>query len=318
MIIDLKTTTKDSYRFATRSELLNKYYNDIRRYPLLSPEQEREAFEKLKELNDERDRLRQEAQLNGINHLSDISEIDRQIAETKGMVINANQRFVVSVAKKFTNGKNLPDLISEGNIGLMTAIDTFDMSKGAKFSTHAIWYIRREINRYCMELSPSIKKTNRQKTFYIKIKAVSELQQQWHRDPSPEELMDYMNSKYGCDIKDVSDIMDLRVSSIDNVPSDESQIPKTISRAQVECASRNLCEDRNDREQNGKLAERMLNALNPKEQEVIKLFFGIGTDKEYCIKEISKRIGLTAERTRQIKESCLKKMKNFAMSMKRT
>ena len=250
--------------------------------------------------------------------MSEISEIDKNISDTKGILINANQRFVVSVAKKFTNGKNLPDLISEGNIGLMTAIDTFDMSKGAIFSTHAIWYIRREINRYCMELSPSIKKTNRQKTFYIKIKAVSELQQLWHRDPSPEELMDYMNSKYGCDIKDVSDIMDLRVSSIDNIPSDESQVPRSFSRVQVECASRNLCEDKNDREQNGNLAERMLNALEPKEREVIKMFFGIGTDKEYCLKEISKKIGLTAERTRQIKESCLKKMKTFAVSMKKS
>lgn len=312
MIVDLKSKTKDVYGYASTSEQLKRYYSDIRRYPLMTREEEMIAFNKMIELKERR---------KGTSSISEIRTIDAEIDLEKNKIINSNQRLVVSVAKKFTNGKNLMDLIEEGNIGLIMAVNAFDPNNGAKFSTFAIWYIRREINRYCLETMPQIRKTNSHKTFFIKTKAINKFQQMEHRDPSPSELMDFMNENYSYDIKDEADITDMKISSLDFKVDDDS---KSTNRAlEMACSSKNLFEDVIDLDEIKRLTERMLETLSKRDKYILKKSFGIDCDTEYGFREIAEQlerelnIKITPERVRQIKNDSVEKIKELYVKIKR-
>ena len=143
MVINLKNRTSNIF---TRTETLVKYYDDIRHYKLLSQEEEVQLFITLK-------------------------EGDKKSKEKARItIVNANQRFVVAVAKKFGTNENLLDLISEGNIGLMEAIDRFDYTKGVRFSTFAVWYIRRAINFYNINHGSLVTKSNIAKRYRVIIR----------------------------------------------------------------------------------------------------------------------------------------------------
>ena len=150
--------------FFERTECLKSYYEDIRRYPLLTKEEEYNLFEKY---------------YNGSN-------FEKEKAREK--IINHNLRFVVSVAKKYANNENILDVIEEGTMGLIEALESFDYTKGYKFISYAVHYIRRAINQYRVEYDDLVKKTNYNKTFHLMTKTKNEFIQQNHRQPTLEEL----------------------------------------------------------------------------------------------------------------------------------
>lgn len=312
MIVDLKSKTKDTYGFVSTSDQLKRYYADIRRYHVMSREEELAAFNKMWELKECRK----------CDHtIKELVTIDAEIDREKNKIINSNQRLVVSVAKKFTNGKNLMDLIEEGNIGLIMAVNSFDPNNGAKFSTFAVWYIRRQINRYCIETMPAVRKTNAHKTFFIKSRAINKFQQKEQRDPSPSELMDFMNENYSYEIKDESDITDMRISSLDFKVDDEDK--PVNSMLEMACSSKNLFEDVIDFDEIKRLTDVMLDKLSKRDKYILKKSFGIDCDKEYGFKEISEQlekefdIKITPERVRQIRNKGVEKIQELYVKLKR-
>ena len=284
MIVNLKSGTSDYFE---RTETLIRYYDDIRKYGLLSQEDEIKLFQLLK---------------NG-------SSSDKQKA--RETIINSNQRFVVAIAKKFGTNDNILDLISEGNIGLMEAVDRFDYTKGVRFSTFAVWYIRRAVNTYNINHGTLVTKSNISKTYHVISQATNKFIQRELRQPTLEELRDIIVNEYNVDIKDVIDVLETRVVSIDNDYNNASdnQNFKDVMEFKTNSAYENSFEKDSDKEFNKELIDTMLNKLSSREQEIIKLIFGIGYDREYELQEVAKKVNLTTERVRQLKFTIMNKLK---------
>lgn len=284
MVVNLKTGTSDYF---ARTETLTRYYEDIRKYNVLSSEEEVEYFLMLK---------------NG-------SDAEKNFARKQ--LVNSNQRFVVAIAKKFGTNDNVLDLISEGNIGLMEAIDKFDVTRGIKFATYAVWYIRRAINLYNINYGDVVTKSNISKTYHVISQATNKFLQREFRQPTLEELKEILLTEYDVDIKEVEDILDTHYISIDesDQKDDDNANVGDMLLFNSTSASRNLYERESDCEFNKKLITNMLQKLTPKEQEIIKMVFGIGYDREYELQEIGAKLGLTTERVRQLKFSVIDKLK---------
>lgn len=284
MIVNLKARTSDYFE---RTDTLVRYYEDIRRYQLLSLEEESELFNLLKDGNDDEKRY------------------------ARSRIINANQRFVVAIAKKFGTNDNILDLISEGNIGLMEAIDKFDVSKGVKFATFAVWYIRRAINLYNINNGALVTKSNISKTYHVISQATNKFIQREFRQPTLDELRELLEKEYNIDIKDSIDIIDTRILSIDG-ESDDSEDSENVGDTIVYKSNNayiNSYEKCVENDFNKELIQSMLNKLSKREQEIIKLIFGIDCDREYELQEVAQKVGLTTERVRQLKFSIINKLK---------
>ena len=219
----------------------------------------------------------------------------------------ANLRFVVSVSKQYQNqGLSLPDLINEGNLGLIKAAKRFDETRGFKFISYAVWWIRQSILQAIAEQSRIVRLPLNQVGSLSRIsKAFSKLEQQFEREPSHEEL----SAITEISIDKISDA--LRVSSrhvsmdapfangeentlLDVIEDSESP------RADVQLMSESLKKE----------IDRSLNTLNEREREVVKLFFGIGTTHGLTLEEIGAKFDLTRERVRQIKEKAIRRLRH--------
>ncbi len=217
----------------------------------------------------------------------------------------ANLRFVVSVAKQYQNqGLSLPDLINEGNLGLIKAAEKFDETRGFKFISYAVWWIRQSILQALAEQSRIVRLPLNQVGSLNKInKAFSKFEQENERTPSPEELADVMELP-----KDkVSDT--LRISGrhvsvdapfvdgednslLDVMVNDDSPV------ADLTLVKESLCKE----------IDRALTTLTDRERDIVKLFFGIGA-QEMTLEEIGEHFGLTRERVRQIKEKAIRRLR---------
>ena len=222
----------------------------------------------------------------------------------------ANLRFVVSVAKQYQNqGLSLPDLINEGNLGLIKAAEKFDETRGFKFISYAVWWIRQSILQALAEQSRIVRLPLNQVGSLNKInKALARFEQENERTPSPEELavvLDIPKEK-------VSDT--LRVSgrhvSVDAPFADgeDNNLLDVLVNADSPNADRGLINESLSTE-----VDRALATLTERERDIIKYFFGIGCS-EMTLEEIGDKFGLTRERVRQIKEKAIRKLRTSSRS----
>ncbi|MEI6523789.1 MAG: sigma-70 family RNA polymerase sigma factor [Bacteroidia bacterium] len=232
-----------------------------------------------------------------------------QIALEK--LTKANLRFVVSVAKQYQNqGLSLPDLINEGNLGLIKAARRFDETRGFKFISYAVWWIRQSILQALAEQARIVRLPLNQVGSLNKInKAFSKLEQEFERTPSAEELADIL------DIAEDKVADTLRVSgrhiSMDApfVQGEENTLLDVLVNGDSPRADNSLIIESLQRE-----IERSLATLTERERDVVKLFYGIGYSHEYTLEEIGDRFDLTRERVRQIKEKAIKRLKHSSRS----
>ena len=222
----------------------------------------------------------------------------------------ANLRFVVSVAKQYQNqGLSLPDLINEGNLGLIKAAEKFDETRGFKFISYAVWWIRQSILQALAEQSRIVRLPLNQVGSLNKInKAFSRFEQENERRPSPEELADSSDLP----AEKVADT--LRVSgrhiSVDApfVEGEDNSLLDVLVNDDSPIADRTLINESLSTE-----VERALSTLTERERDIIKLFFGINT-QEMTLEEIGEKFGLTRERVRQIKEKAIRRLRHSSRS----
>ncbi len=222
----------------------------------------------------------------------------------------ANLRFVVSVAKQYQNqGLSLPDLINEGNLGLIKAAEKFDETRGFKFISYAVWWIRQSILQALAEQSRIVRLPLNQVGSLNKInKALSKFEQEHERKPTPEELAEELEIT----ADKVSDT--LRVSgrhiSVDApfVDGEANSLLDVLINNDSPVADKRLVSESLSRE-----IDRALSTLTERERDIIKLFFGISC-QEMTLEEIGERFELTRERVRQIKEKAIRRLRHTSRS----
>ena len=260
-------------------EILDKYLQEIGREPLITPDEEVELAQRIRQ--------------------GDKRALDR--------LVRANLRFVVSVAKQYQNqGMDLPDLINEGNLGLIKAAEKFDETRGFKFISYAVWWIRQSILQALAEQSRIVRLPLNQVGSLNKIqRAINAFEQKHQRKPSPQEIADELDVP----VEKVKE--SIRVSgrsvSVDTPFGDgedgtlldvmpDTSNPGTDSALNSESLANEL--------------NRAINALPSRERQIVRYFYGIGC-QEMSLEEIGERFDLTRERVRQIKEKALRHIKHI-------
>ena len=261
------------------SQSLEKYLQEIGKVELITPEEEVRLARLIKQ--------------------GDQIALDR--------LTKANLRFVVSVAKQYQNqGLSLPDLINEGNLGLIKAAQRFDETKGFKFISYAVWWIRQSILQSLAEQARIVRLPLNKVGLTNRIqKAFSQLEQEFEREPSAEELAELLNM----DLEEVTSSLGInaRHVSVDS-PLSEGEENSLLD------VLENTNADKTDAELEHKQSlktdiERSLTTLTERQKEVICFFFGIGVDHPLSLEDIGDRFNLTRERVRQIKDKAITKLR---------
>ncbi|MBK8503076.1 MAG: RNA polymerase sigma factor RpoD/SigA [Saprospiraceae bacterium] len=272
----LKITNKITNR---ESLALDKYLNDISKIQLLSAEEETQLAQRIKQGDD--------------------SALD--------ILTKANLRFVVSVAKQYQNqGLSLSDLINEGNLGLMKAARRFDETKGFKFISYAVWWIRQSILQAIVEYSRLVRLPLNKVGQYNKVnEAITYFTQEYEREPSVEELSDLLDMS----VNEISTVLkgSVRHLSVDAPISDDDDNSTLLDMMAIEGNNGpdlKLMEESLQREVNSGLS-----LLSPREVDVLVAYYGLNSSSSRTLEEIGEMYGLTRERVRQIKERALRRLR---------
>ncbi len=264
------------------SQSLDKYLHEIGKVDLITAEEEIILAQKIRE--------------------GDQAALER--------LTKTNLRFVVSVAKQYQNqGLTLGDLINEGNLGLIKAAKRFDETKGFKFISYAVWWIRQSILQAIAEQSRIVRLPLNQVGSLSKIsKAFSKLEQEYEREPSPEELAETLETT----VDKISDTLSNsgRHVSMDApfVTGEENTLLDVLGNKEPNTDSLLIDES---------LAEeirRSLSSLTEREREIVTLFFGLGGSSPFSLEEIGEKFSLTRERVRQIKDKALQRLRHTSRS----
>jgi len=225
----------------------------------------------------------------------------------------ANLRFVVSVAKQYQNqGLSLPDLINEGNLGLIKAAQRFDETRGFKFISYAVWWIRQSIIQSLAEQARIVRLPLNKVGLTSKVsKAVQTLEQQYEREPSVEEISEFLDmgtdeivASLGNSFRHVS--MDMPLTE-----GEDSTLIDVMQNPNATATDEQLAHIDSMKQE----IERSLRQLTARQQEVIRLFFGIDEDHALSLEEIGSRFGITRERVRQIKDKAITKLRSTSRSV---
>jgi RNA polymerase primary sigma factor len=235
-----------------------------------------------------------------------ISKAKYLVTEAKNELITRNLRLVVNIAKNYV-GRGLPllDLIQEGNIGLMKAVDKFKYEKGFKFSTYATWWIRQAITRALIDQTKTIRVPVHMMEFYNRVtKASRELTQQLGREPTNEEIAKKLVvpvRKVEEVFRAIQDPIALQTPIGDEDTELEDFIGDKTSPSPYSDA---------ERIETSEQIQRVLRTLTPKEETVIRMRFGIGVDRDHTLEEVGRYLSITRERVRQIEAKALRKLKH--------
>jgi RNA polymerase primary sigma factor len=265
------------------SQSLDKYLQEIGKVELLTAEEEIDLARKIKK--------------------GDQKSLEK--------LTKANLRFVVSVAKQYQNqGLSLGDLINEGNLGLIKAAKRFDETRGFKFISYAVWWIRQSILQALAEQSRIVRLPLNRVGALNKIgKAFSTLEQEFEREPSASELAEELDMS----LFEVADTLKIsgRHLSMDApfAQGEDNRLLDVIQDERTPLPDNDLLKESLSRE-----VERALSTLSDREAEVIRLYFGLGREHSLTLEEIGEKFNLTRERVRQIKEKAIRRLRHASRS----
>ncbi len=225
----------------------------------------------------------------------------------------ANLRFVVAVAKQYQNqGLSLADLINEGNLGLIKAAKRFDETRGFKFISYAVWWIRQAILQALAEQSRIVRLPLNKVGVLHKIgKMTNNLQQEFGREPDATEIAKELDINTG-EVNDALRIAGRHLSlEAPFTPGEENRLLDVIQDSKLPLPDEDLMDDSLKEE-----IEKVLCELDERERDVISLYYGINRERSYTLEEIGENYGLTRERVRQIKEKAIKRLRHTKRSKK--
>lgn len=282
-IVDCKS--KNSL-YWNRDEITVAYFNDIKSYPLLTQDEERELLTIIK------------------------TEKGKKSEDALKKLIECNQRFIVSVARKSSNSYNLLDIVNEGNLGLYKAIENYDLSKKERFITYAIFWVRKYINNYLITKERSIVPNNAHKLYTYLHKINNEFFSVQHRYPTTEELKAILLERYNINITNTEDLLPCVVSSIDEeVSNSKGQDYKIEDVSEFSAVtSNNNINDYIENIDNKKIVNYLLSCLKDRDKEIIVKYYGIDCEA-VSIDKIASNLCLTKERVRQIINNTLSFLK---------
>ncbi|MEA3452114.1 MAG: RNA polymerase sigma factor RpoD/SigA [Bacteroidota bacterium] len=269
-----------THRITSRdSDSIDKYLKEVAKIELINSDEEVELAQKIQ---------------NG-----DIKALEK--------LVNANLRFVISVAKQYqSQGLNLPDLISEGNIGLIKAANRFDYTKGFKFISYAVWWIRQTILQALAENSRIVRlPVNKVGTVNKINKLIVKMTQEFEREPTPEEIA----SQLEIDAKDIKELIALsEKTSYLEAPVNNSEESITL----LDILSNKNTMLKEEKDSVKYIINNLLQVLHDRDCKIIKMYYGISYQHKYTLDEIAKELGLTRERIRQLKTKAMYKLKSQA------
>ncbi|HQV77463.1 MAG TPA: RNA polymerase sigma factor RpoD/SigA [Chitinophagales bacterium] len=275
--ITTKITSRDSFS-------IDKYLSEISKLPMLSEEEEVETAKKIKQ--------------------GDAAALDK--------LVNSNLRFVVSVAKQYQNqGLALNDLINEGNVGLIKAATKFDETKGFKFISYAVWWIRQSILQALIEQPRVVRLPMNKATIYNKIqRTIVEFEQNNQREPSNDELAELLEMKPD-ELATLRATLTFHLSIDTPIGEDDDTTSLDLMSDNSISTPDSLLIDESLHDE----LEHALHALSEREAEIVRYYFGINEfSQSYSLDEIGIKMHLTRERVRQVKDKAIRKMRRFAIT----
>jgi len=305
------TGSANAHEPHSESDPLALYLKQISTYALLTIEQEQQIGQKISEFKAQMAEYEIEKE-NGIKDAELFarkwSTTEKLLFEQKNRMIKSNLRLVVSIAKKYQNrGISLLDLIDEGNIGLIEAVERFDYTRGCRFSTYGTWWIRQAIIKSLADKARVIRipihmLNTIKKTFFVS----KQLTQDLGREPTDVELADYMN------------VSEDKIKSIIQLSQETASLDTTVDDEHVTRLSE-LIKDENSLEPAESVfhsslqdtLSNVLDQLNKREKRIIQLRFGLAGEGPLTLEETGKMLGITRERVRQIQEKAIAKLKSF-------
>lgn len=272
-----------------RNDTLTRYFNDIKKFKVMTQEEEKEFIVK--------------AQNGDVN--------------AQNMLVNSNQRYIFSFAKKFASYCNVNDLVSIATEGFIKAIEKFDVARETRLCTYANQWMGQKIRAYLIDEHLSVRKSNYNKTYSKVTKIKNKFFLENGRFPQVEEIQYLLEKEYGVVIKEICDLIDVNINSISQSYDEGETSVEDSTEYNLATSSINAYEVETDKDYTKALVATMINTLSDREQVIIKKVFGIGC-YPMELDEIAKEMGMSKERIRQIKVDVCKKLKErFSSSKKR-
>ena len=299
-----KTPTNDPVRM---------YLKEIGKVPLLTASEEVDLAKKIEAGEEASARLREKGEKLSREELRTLRRQERTGQDAKRKLVEANLRLVVSIAKRYVGrGMLFLDLIQEGNLGLIRAVEKFDFRKGYKFSTYATWWIRQAITRAIADQARTIRiPVHMVETINKLIRVQRQLLQELGREPTPEEIADMMELTPE-KVREIIKVSQEPVSLETPIGEEEDShlgdfIEDSDAVVPIDAASFILLQEQ---------LEDVLNSLNEREKEVIRLRFGLTDGHPRTLEEVGREFGVTRERIRQIESKTLAKLRHPTRSAK--
>lgn len=288
MIIDCKTN--DNFFINRSLTSVELYFKEIRRYPVLSAREQRELLVKAKSAD----------------------EYEAMAARDK--LVKCNQLFVASMARKYQTDGNFLDIVNEGNIGLLTAIDRFDLSKEQRFLSYAVHWIRKKMNDYNANVVKMITPKNATKLYTYVRKIKNDFFLKNERYPSLDELQEILKKEYKVSVKEKTDLEVFDVSPINESSTvrdgkDPGNRNAAVMQSYYSKSSSNNIEDDIESQDTEDRVNKLLSLLDERSRKVVEMLYGIGTDYETSPETIADTLGLSVVLVRKIVKDSLQIMR---------
>lgn len=269
-------------KYFKSNDVLNSFLSDVRKYPVPTVKEEEDLIEMSK---------------NGDQ-------------EAKDKLILGNLRFIYSLAKIYArNESEVVDYVNEGAIGLMKALDEFDPSKGYKFITYGVWYIRRQMNYYLLTKRDMISHSSQVGNIIKKSDAFRQrYYAQYGTMPTNEEIKDALRDKFDISVTNEDDLFESGFSSIDDDISEDSTVEES-SEFNGKTASVNDCEENAEKEYFKTLIKEYLSVLPERAADIIKMKYGVDYDRQYSDIEIAEKYGMNESNVPKVCEFAIRKMR---------
>lgn len=295
--------------FVTKNVVNDNFVKDLAKIPLMSAQEEYECFMAIQESKD-----RVNSAKNSVN-FKEIKEKEEKLQlDIRNKIIAGNQRLNYAAAKRYDNNEIVMELVSVGTMGMIEAFEEYNINKGVRFCTYAMYYIRRAINAFLTKENLCIKSSS--ETKYIpKVKKIeNEFFMREGYYPSTEELKDILLEKYNISNVDAMDLISAEISSIDApiTTDDENYVGSMDESYNTKTAVQNDYIEEYEMDAKRELINNMFKTLNEREKIILSMSMGYNFDREYKDNEISFELGLSTERVRQIKLGAIKKLQKFA------